>query len=328
MELRHFTQADEQKVIALWNKCCTKDQIQVETFRRQALYDDNYDETLSWLACEKDQLLGFIMATKRKFPYMEKGLESNRGWINVLFVAPESRRNKVGSMLLKQAEQALAERGASEITLGAYSPNYFFPGIDEQHYAEAALFFLKHHYQRKEMHYSMGMELSNYKIPENIRKKQTDLEKEGFRFIKFEGSYSLELLNFLRDEFGGGWKRNALIAMRTHRAEDTILLVLNPQGKVIGFCMRAIDENPERFGPIGIAADYRNHGIGSVLLHLQCQSMKEKGCKKMYFMTTNEAGKRVYLRNGLRVLRTFTDYRKESVENESKLKDNRRKKGE
>ena len=31
-------------------------------------------------------VVGFILATKRIFPYLERGLEPDRGWINVLFV--------------------------------------------------------------------------------------------------------------------------------------------------------------------------------------------------------------------------------------------------
>ncbi len=311
MKLRQFEQRDERKVIELWNRCCTVDQISLGKFRMQAIYDDNYDETLSWTVFDGERLIGFIMATKRKFPYMERGLEPERGWINVLFVDPKVRRQKVGTLLLETAEKELLQRGVKSITLGAYSPNYFFPGVDENHYPEAASFFQKHNYQRKDMHYSMGMDLNKNHIPEGIIMKKQQLEKEGYQFIEFDGDYSLELLNFIKHEFGGGWKRNALMAMKNHTAEDVILLVLNPEGTIIGFCMRAIDENPERFGPIGIDGNYRNAGIGSVLLHLQCQKMKENGCKRMYFMTTDEAGKRYYQRNGLSVLRTYVDYRKE-----------------
>ena len=311
MKLRQFEQRDERKVIELWNRCCTEDQISLGKFRMQAIYDDNYDETLSWTVFDGEGLIGFIMATKRKFPYMERGLEPERGWINVLFVDPKVRRQKVGTLLLETAEKELLQRGVKSITLGAYSPNYFFPGVDENHYPEAASFFQKHNYQRKDMHYSMGMDLNGIHIPEGIIMKKQQLEKEGYQFIEFDGDYSLELLNFIKHEFGGGWKRSALTAMKNHTAEEVILLVLNPKGMIIGFCMRAIDENPERFGPIGIAKEYRNTGIGSVLLHLQCQKMKEKGCKRMYFMTTDEAGKRYYQRNGLSVLRTFVGYQKE-----------------
>lgn len=39
----------------------------------------------------------------------------------------------------------------------------------------------------------------------------------------------LPLLNYLLENFGAGWKRNALIAMQKKEAEDTILLVVDEQ---------------------------------------------------------------------------------------------------
>lgn len=310
MEIRHFTQKDEKEVVALWNECCPKDQITLSRFRMQALYDDNFDESLCWVALRNEKITGFVMATKRKFPYMERGMEPERGWINVLFVAPEVRNQGLGSELLMMAEQELYHRGANRITLGAYSPNYFFPGIDEENYSEAAKFFAKHLYQREECHYSMGMSLENYKVPESIQDKKEELLKKGYHFLRFDEQYSLELLEFLKNEFGGGWKRYALILMRNHTAQDNILIVLDSNHKICGVCMKAIDENQERFGPIGIGKAYRNEKIGSVLLHEMCRSMKESGCKRMYFMTTDEAGKRYYERNGLTLLRVYRTYEK------------------
>ena len=311
MEIRQFKQEDEAAVIELWNKCCTKDTIDLKRFRNQALYDDNFDESLVWCAFDQNRLAGFIMATKRKFPYMERGLEESKGWINVLFVDPKHRRNKIGSALLKLAEQELIRRDVKQITLGAYSPNYFFPGIDEQNYDEAAQFFQYHHYQRGNLHYSMGMDLSMYMTPEQVLRKRKELERTGYQFIQFNGKYSLDCLQFLKEEFGGGWKRNALNLMRLDLADKVIVIVLNPIQKICGVCMRAIDGNPERFGPIGIAESERNAKIGTALLHSQLENMKNQGCSRMYFMTTDENGKRFYERNGLYLIRTYREYQKE-----------------
>lgn len=311
MEIINFTQEYEMDVIHLWNRCCSFDEIDLTKFRRQALLDDNFDSNLCWIALDEKKVVGFIMATKRKFPYLERGLEPQRGWINVFFVDPDVEREGIGTQLYIKAEQALQCLGATNITMGAYSPNYFFPGIDENHYPKAASFLKKMGYDSSNVHYSMEKQLMDYEMPEAIVLKKHLFEEKGYQFIPFEGFYSLELLSFLRDEFGGGWKRNALLAMQNQTAEEVILLVLNPQGKICGFSMRAIDGNPMRFGPIGIAADERNSGIGSVLLQWSCHEMAKRGIKRMFFMTTDEAGKRFYLRNGLSVIRTYVDYKKE-----------------
>lgn len=310
MEIRHYSQKDEQAVVDLWNRTCTVDALDVRKFRRQAVLDENFDVSLSFIAEEEGRVVGFILGTKRKFPYLDRGLEPYRGWINVLFVDPSHWRKGIGTKLLTNCENALEKLGCRNLTLGAYSPNYFFPGVDREHYPEAAAFFEKHGYLAQDEHYSMGKNLHGYQIPEKTLEKKQALEEAGYRFRGFDYVYALELLDFLGKEFGGGWKRNALNAMQKGTAEDVIQLVLDPDGEICGFCMRAIDGNPMRFGPIGIAGRVRNAGIGSVLLDIQCYEMCKRGIYRMYFVTTDKPGRRYYERHGLEVFRTFMLYRK------------------
>lgn len=308
----NYKQKYETQVIDLWNRCCTFDPIDVWKFRKQALFDDNFDPELAWVALnENDQVVGFIFGTKRVFPYLERGLEPDRGWINVLFVDPEYQNHGIGQQLYDRVEKQLIEKGAKNITLGAYSPGYFFAGLDPDHYPESIKFFEKNGYKHLEMHYSMGKNLHGYQIPKEILKKKKEAEEEGYTFSTFDYKDSLELLQFLHDELGAGWKRNALISMREGTAPDYQLVVRNPNGKICGWCMRAIDGNPMRFGPIGIAKSERDKGLGSILLDLQCYEMCRKGVYRMYFITTEENGRRYYERNGLSVIRRFVDYRKD-----------------
>ena len=311
MEIRHYVQADEEKIVDLWNRTCTFDAIDVRKFRRQAILDENFNTDLSWVAVDEEKVIGFIYGTKRKFPYLERGLEPERGWVNVLFVDEKYQCCGIGTKLLINCENALKEVGCTNITLGAYSPNYFFPGVDFENYPLAIRFFEERGYASQEKHYSMGKNLHGYRIPEGTLQKQREAEKKGYQFVRFDYKYTLELLEFLRIEFGGGWKRNALIAMQNETAEDVILLVLNKGGNICGFCMRAIDGNPMRFGPIGVAESERNAGIGGILLELQCYEMCKKGIYRMYFVTTDEPGRRYYERHGLQTFRTFVSYKKE-----------------
>ncbi len=311
MEIITYHQKYESETVDLWNRCCTFDPIDVKKFRKQALFDDNFDEHLCWLALDQEKVVGFLLAMKRVFPYLERGTEPDRGWINVIFVAPEYRKNGIGQKMYDLAEGELRARGAKNITLGAYSPSYFFAGLDPDHYPESISFFEKNGYIGKEQHYSMGKSLHGYSIPEQTLAKKQAAEAKGYSFIPFNYQYSIELLEFLKQEFGGGWKRNALIAMQNETAQDLILLVLDKDHKICGFCMRAIDGNPMRFGPIGVAKSLRNEGIGSILLDLQCFEMAKKGIYRMYFITTDDPGRRYYERHGLEVIRKFVDYRKE-----------------
>lgn len=310
MEIVTYSQRYEEEVVELWNKTLTADPITVYKFRKQALFDDNFDADLCYVAVENERVTGFLLATKRKFPYLERGLEPTRGWINVMFVDEAHQRKGVGEALVRKAEEKLKSMGAESVTLGAYSPNYFFPGIDAENYTAAKSFFEKLGYQAGKASYSMCKDLHGYRIGGDTPDKKAKAEEAGYRFIHFEYKYALELLEFLKEEFGGGWKRNALISMQNNTAEDCILLVLDRDEKIAGFCMRMIDGNPMRFGPIGVKADTRNYGIGGILFDIMQLEMEKRGIYHLYFVSTDEPGRRFYERHGVKVFRTFTDYQK------------------
>lgn len=302
----------ENQVVNLWNECCSFDPITAEKFRKQALFDENFSNDLCYVCVKDAQVVGFVLATKRKFPYLERGLESDKGWINVLFVKREYRRQGIGTQLLKTVEKRLIDQGVKTIILAAYSPNYFFAGLDPENYPESVCFFEKNSYLSYEKHYSMGMNLHGFKISAKVSEKKKQAEEKGYAFLPFKYEYSLELLDFLKDEFGGGWKRNALIAMQKNKAEERLYIVLNPEGKICGCANRATDDNDMRFGPIGISEKERNNGLGSILLECAMYEMAKKGIYRMFFMTTDDLGRRYYERIGLEVVRTFVAYRKET----------------
>lgn len=310
MEIIHYDQKYEEAVVALWNKELPADPITVHKFRHQALLDDNFNSDLCYVAVEEEKVVGFLLATRRKFPYLERGTEPDRGWVNVMFVDDAFQRKGIGSALLIRAEADMKEAGAKNVTLAAYSPSYFFPGVDIENYAGSTAFFEKHGYIGGEISYSMCKDLHGYRLSEEAQAGLKRANDAGFRFEMFRWKYAVELLNFARDEFGGGWKRNCLLTMQHDRAEDCILLVLDKDDKICGFCTRMIDENPMRFGPIGTAARVRNKGLGSVLFDLAQLEMEKRGIYHLYFVSTDEPGRRFYERHGVHVFRTFRDYRK------------------
>ncbi|MGF7059888.1 GNAT family N-acetyltransferase [Brassicibacter mesophilus] len=310
MEIQNYSQKHEKEVVDLWNKTLIADPITIHKFRKQALFDENFDTELCFIAVKNDCVVGFLMATKRKFPYLERGLEPTRGWINVMFVDQSHKRQGIGEALVKYVEVKLKSMGVETVTLGAYSPNYFFPGVDKDNYSCAIKFFDKMGYQAGEESYSMCKDLHGYNISEETLDKLSKVQEAGFSFVNFKYKYSLELLEFLKNEFGGGWKRNALISMQNNTAEDCILLVLNREQEIVGFCMRMIDGNPMRFGPFGVKGEIRNFGIGGILFDIMQLEMEKRGIYHLYFISTDAPGRRFYERHGVKVFRTFVDYKK------------------
>lgn len=305
-----FDQSYERGVIDLWNSTLPFDSVSIERFRKQILWDDNFDPHLTFVDVESDELVGFVWAVKRRFPYMDRGLEPDRGWINIVFVGSDFQGRGIGRSLIVEAQRRLRDQGASRITIAAYSPGYFFRGVDEGAYPKMASILDGLGYRRGEESYRMCRDLYGHTMPPKIAQRKRELEAEGFSIVEYDDSRSLELLEFTRSEFGGGWKRNCLMAMREGTAPQRVLLVLEPGGRICGFCTRAIDGNPMRFGPIGISQRYRDLGIGSVLLEEAMVAMERRGIHHMFFLSTDAPGRRFYERHGIRAIRTFVGYEK------------------
>lgn len=100
------------------------------------------DDHLFFVAVEGDKIIGTIMA----------GYDGHRGWLYSLAVIPEKRRNKVGTRLLKHAENELKKLDCVKINLQI---NEYNEVVKE--------FYLKNGYAIEER-ISMGKE-----ITENIK---------------------------------------------------------------------------------------------------------------------------------------------------------------
>lgn len=309
MEIICFEQKYEDEVLALWNRTMIHDQISMEKFRRQILLDENFDSSLCLIAVEQERIVGFLLGIRRKFPYLERGLEPENGWISLMFVSEEYQNRGIGTALVKKIERKFWELGVRSITLAAYSPNYFFPGIDTEGYPKAATFFAHLGYEGAEESYSMCKDLHGFHMTQEWLAKKEEAERNGFQFRSFQWKDALKLLEFAGVNFGGGWKRNLLLAMQAGEAKDVVTVVLL-HDEIVGFAMRKMDGNPMRFGPIGVCEKVRNFGIGGILFEIKQQEMCSKGIFHLYFVSTDEPGRRFYERHGVKVFRTYRKYRK------------------
>lgn len=302
---KRYEQKFESQVIDLWNECLTSDLITRQIFRKQVLFDENFREELAICVFHDEQLVGFGFGTKRVFPYLERGIEPERAWVNAIFVKKEYRRKGIGTQLIKSIEEKLEDGLTKKITLAAYSPNYFFPGVDRLNYKDSKRFFEVNGYQTCGEAVSMAKTLLDYTLPQKTIDKKIELEKMGYRFNRFTYDYAFKLLEFLKTEFGGGWKQNALSLIKADEAEETILICIDANDDVVGFCMRKMDGFPMRFGPFGVKDELRSLGLGGVLFDLMQEEMKSQRLFNLYFLWTHGAGQRFYEGHGVKVYREY-----------------------
>lgn len=111
MEIRPFEPADEDAVIALWERCgLTRP------------WNDPRKDIRRKLEVRPDLFLvgmraGEVVAT------VMAGYEGHRGWINYLAVAPEHRREGLGRAMMAEAERLLREAGCPKINLQVRAGN-------------------------------------------------------------------------------------------------------------------------------------------------------------------------------------------------------------
>lgn len=291
-------------IVSLWNDCLPQDRISESIFNERVIRDENFDPALSACAFDRDTLIGFSYAIKRKTPYYGTEIDNQTAWLCILFVKQEYRQKGVGRALYSMLEENLIQSDVKRIVLGAYSPYYFVPGIDESNSA-AISFFDSAGYQRNEKSYSMSRNLHGYRMPEDICAKYDRAVKEGFAFTRYQEQYRSRLCAFLKRGFSPGWQNSVNVLVQEKKAEHQLYLCISPQDEVIGFCMRGMNNNPNRFGPFGIDERYRNHSLGSILFSY---AMSDFICQEIYFIffqSTDDAGRRFYERHGLKVYRTF-----------------------
>ncbi|EOH90340.1 hypothetical protein UAS_00065 [Enterococcus asini ATCC 700915] len=297
-----------EEILQLWNQELVYDRISKERFFEQILYDENFNSQLFKLAIADNQVVGFVYGIKRQVPYLTRGLEPTRGWILQVAVAQSWKRQGIAKALVSQVEEDLQTAGATEITLCAFSPNYFAPGIDLR-YTEGLAFFKALGYLDKGDAVSMGAVLTNHEV--DVESILAEKRKQGIRIMPYEDRYYAKILEFAEAEFGGGWHRNLLLAMQAGEASETIFLAVDEDDQVIGFTMRKIDGNDTRFGPIGVSSKIRSKGLGSALLEVMLDDLIKRGIYYTFFLWTHGKTIDFYRKHGFEIYRTYELSRKE-----------------
>lgn len=299
------------EIVELWNKTMVIDQINMNRYLELILGDSNFDSSLNLIAIKNDKVVGYIWAVKRIYPYLNRGTEPERGFINTLFVETKHQRTGIGTKLIKAVEDKFKQRGVEEITLGAYSPNYLFPGVDMHHYAKAIKFFNQHKYKGTNKAVSMNQDLMTYSYPKEIKERKIRLEKEGYQFKSLKPEYIQNLLIFLEEQFGAGWKFNIQEALKRKEVFETVLIVLNKDDEVVGYAQRSMDGTPERFGPFGVKESLRSKGLGSIIFNEMLNDMTKKNIHSAYFLWTGGRAVNFYKRYNMRIYREYQLLRKD-----------------
>ncbi len=112
MRIRHYAPADRDHVVALWGAVFPDSVGHNEpnaSIDRKVAADDG----LFFVAVDGDSIIGTVLA----------GYDGHRGWLYSVAVAPDRRRDGIGSQLIRHAEQALAQRGCPKLNIQVRADN-------------------------------------------------------------------------------------------------------------------------------------------------------------------------------------------------------------
>ncbi len=291
-------------VLAVVEQALVADPIPRSTFARKVLLDRNFDPEGAPVAIEGDRVVGFALAIARRFPLEDAPPDTGTGYVTLLAVAPDVRGRGVGSALIQRAEGYLAGRGCTRALVSPYAPGYFIPGVDVVAYAEGLCFLEGRGYAVTSTPIAMEADLTAMRVPDWVLERERQLQGDGTVVEPYTTARIPALFAFLRAHFPGDWQRFARAAAdRIEQGEPSSRLWIALHGDdVVGYAHHEV----ERFGPIGVAPEWRGMGIGQVLMYRTLNSMRRQGLHTAWFLWTDErTASRLYAGAGFRVTRKF-----------------------
>lgn len=300
--LRPYRGDDEAALLQLWTQCLSHDPLDAATLRTRLLLDPNFQSEGLLLAESRAGLLGFVLSITRQVPLFLQGLEPERAWITAFGVHPEQRRQGLGRRLFAAALERLRPR---TVSISAYTPNYFIPGVDRDAYPAALAFLQAGGWEQVASPISMRAELTGFRLPPEILALEEQLSRQhGITVSPVSAADLPEMMPFIARHFGWDWYRFAqeLLLQLFGPGSDEICFLVARQGeRIAGYCQ----QRRERFGPFGVAPELRRLGVGRLLLFRCLASMLAKGFHCAWFLWTGEKAARLYALAGFRTVRRF-----------------------
>ena len=228
------------------------------------------------------------------------GLHAGRvgsGRIVGLGVVPPARGRGIGTALLDGALAFLGASGCRRAAVAAHE--YYAAGVDREAYPDGIAFLTRRGFREVGEAIAMGRLLYDLAWPENVRAAEARLRGEGIEARYFEPAYAYALGEYFLAEFPE-WVEFFRRKLDARHDLDEIVIATDG-GRVVGYCQHL---DADHVGPFGVAAAYRNRGIGSVMLYRLLDRMREKGYRFAWFGETGRA-RPYYERAGFFVTRTY-----------------------
>lgn len=318
--IEQFSPKQSKAVINLFNRHCG-DELPYEpwteeSFERLFTKNVHFRPELAFVAKEGVEIVGFAQGV-----YVEP---RNTGYITMVIVDRHHRRKKIGSKLLQALEGNLKQFNPAQVIIGFFNPinlTWNVPNTDKhQHnnapgveYPSAAYdFFVSNGYKGTAKQNSYHMDLSQFKMPQEILDRIEQLKEEGITYEYFDKNkhHFSDLFDQLGNEL---WRKEITEAVYRDEPLKVLVPVLN-NGEAVGFAGPIYPQPNGRgyFAGIGVHPKTQGKGVGKALFFLLCEKEREEGAKYMTLFTgeTNPA-RRMYEAAGFSIVKSWMVMRKE-----------------
>jgi GNAT superfamily N-acetyltransferase len=273
------------RLAALWNAACGEELAVTPRFVAYNLRPSVGIRQTAMLAYQGDTPTGFVVASVLSDP--SPAMPAHQGWIDALAVAPEVRRQGIGSRLLTWAEGWLLGQDCRAVRVGG-SLRPFVTGLPAELASEG--FFARHGYGGHEPEHAakevwdVAADLSLYTPPPAV--VAVDAQARPAR-----PADRTALAAFLRREFPDRWHYEFEQYLADGGRIADYMLLWTARG-VDGCCILTFPDSLhpiERFypyrlprpwgqlGSIGISADRRGRGYGAALLDAGLRRLHANG---------------------------------------------------
>ncbi|BCR35900.1 GNAT family N-acetyltransferase [Mariniplasma anaerobium] len=288
----------------------------LETFVSSFFSISSLYHTITLIYKDKDQIIGLASAS-----YIPK---QNKAYITFLMVDINHQKKGIGSSLLHKLETILSatNQNISSLDIVFFNPVHLkwhmpfndliehpnAPGIDRDSYASK--FFTKYGYEEFAIQNIYYRNLKDYTQSEyTLRKLNNLLVKEiEITFYDAHKHYGFDqLFDSLHSKT---WEFEIKSAIEKQKLP---VLVAVKNDLIIGFAGPLYVESNMRgyFAGIGIHAEYRNLGIGSLLFSKLCLNLKLLGAHYMTLFTgDNNPARKIYEQEGFVIQKTWSNLRK------------------
>jgi GNAT superfamily N-acetyltransferase len=304
VKVRGYRADDEEAVIDCWNAALSRDPIDASTFRRKVLLDPNFDPRGLLIADEGGEVVGLCLCLIRRVPLERSDLQPDLGWITAFGVRPTSRGRGAGTALIDAARHWFADAGRRSVSIAAYVPSYFVPGVDVSAYAEGLAFLTARGWIEVDRPISMDANLVNLDVEPHLR-RQPELVERGVEIRSLQVHEVPLLMAMLQAHMPHDWVRHArdiLVDVSRGLAGWDQFTVAVHGGEMVGYCQF----EGEHFGPFGVVEEWQSQGIGTVLLARCLQAMQRRGLHGAWVLwTSDRTAEHVYGRFGFQPTRRF-----------------------